>query len=104
MAKLETLKTSPDIIRSLLNYTASKPGPSRKLSLETEFPKTFMKLILGLLKQDLAFRFSILAGKISQIFKSKIKLLSNELGALIIWPSKEHVKKTLIKCFKKSLP
>ena len=59
MAKLEALKASPDFIRSLLNYTASKPGPSRKLSLETEFSKTFMKLILGLLKEDLAFRFNI---------------------------------------------
>ena len=78
MEKLEALKLSPDIIQSLLNYTASKPGPFRKLSLETEFFMAFMKQRLGLLKQDLTFKFSISAGNVIFILlalQSSLKLL-----------------------------
>ena len=90
---------------SALNYTASKPGPQvRKLSLETEFFMTIMKLRLDLLQQDLANRFGVSTGKVSQIFITWIKLLARELGVLVIWPSREQVRKTLPLCFKKLYP
>ena len=42
-------------------------GPPRKLSLEQEF-LSLIKLRLGLLTEDLAWRFNISAGLTSQIF------------------------------------
>ena len=62
---LDNLLSSPDINPSALNYSASKPGPSRKLSLETEFFMTLMKLRLDLLQLDLANRFGVGVGKVS---------------------------------------
>ena len=86
--RLDNLLSSPDINPSALNYSASKPGPSRKLSLETEFFMTLMKLRLDHLQLDLANRFGVGVGKVLQIFITWIKLLSKELG-VIQRPSKK---------------
>ena len=88
------IEDTTNIDYSSLDYLKSKPGPSRKLSLETEFFMTLMKLRLGLLQNDLAFRFGISIGKVSQIFITWIKFLSKEMGVLIIWPSKQQIKNT----------
>ena len=53
---------NPDLIDVL------KSGPKRKLSLEQEFLLVLMKLRLGLMVEDLAFRFQISAGKVSHNF------------------------------------
>ena len=53
-----------------------------------------MKLHLDLLQQDLAIRFDISTGKVSQIFVTWIQLLSHEAGVLIIWPSRQQTTKT----------
>ena len=86
---------------SLFNYSASKSGPSRKLSIENEFFFTLMKLRLDTLQQDLVIRFDISTGNVSQIFITWIKLLSHEVGVLIIWPSCQQITKTLPECFQK---
>ena len=86
------------------NFIPLKPGPSRKLSLQQEFLLTMMHLRLGLLTDDLAFRFQVSGGKISQTLITWIKLLSKELSCLIVWPSKARVKSTLPNCFKKLYP
>ena len=44
----------------------SRSFSSRKLSLQQEFLLTMMRLRLGLLTDDLAFRFQVSGGKISQ--------------------------------------
>ncbi|XP_066920205.1 uncharacterized protein [Clytia hemisphaerica] len=99
--RLSDIVETHDYDISLLNYHNSKPGPSRKLSLEQEFFLVLMKLRIDSLQHDLAYRFGISIGKVSQIFITWIKLMSKELGVLIIWPSKEQIAKTLPKCFKK---
>ena len=96
--------SSPEIDPEKLNYAASKSGPSRKLSLETEFLLVLMKLWLDLLQTDLAYRFGVSPGKVSQIFITWMKLLSKQLGVLVIWPSKSQVRKTLPQCFQKLYP
>ena len=63
-----------------------------------------MKLWLDLLQTDLAYRFDVSPGKVSQIFITGIKLLSKQLGLFIFWPSKPQVRKTLPQCFKKLYP
>ena len=87
-SKLDDILSLSEMETSLFNYSASKPGPSRKLSIENEFFFTLIKLRLDLLQQDLAIRFDISTDKVSQIFITWIQLLSHQVGVLIIWPSR----------------
>ena len=93
-----------EVDRTLSPFPPMRRGPSRKLTLEQEFFLVVVKLRVGLLQHDLAHRFQISVGKVSQIFITWIKLLSKELGVLIVWPSKGQVRRTLPDCFKKLYP
>ena len=97
--ELTNLLASPEY-----NVLPLKNGPNRKLSLEQEFLLTMMRFRLGLLTDDLAFRFQVSSGKVSQILITWIKLLGKELSCLIVWPSKSRVTATLPYCFKKLYP
>ena len=81
-----------------------RPGPNKKLSLEQEFFLVMLRLRMGLLLQDLAFRFQISTGLASQFFTTWIKLLSRELKFFILWPSKADVRKALPESFRKYYP
>ena len=59
-------------------FSKSRPGPTRKLTLEQEFLLTLMKLKLGLIHEDLAFRFMISATTVSSVFITWIKLMSKD--------------------------
>ena len=76
---------SPELDAMLSAYPRMRQGPSRKLTLEQEFLLILIKLRVGLLQYDLAHRFGISPGKVSQIFITWIKLLSKELSVLIVW-------------------
>ena len=52
---------------------------------------TLVKLRIDILQNDIAFRFGISIGEVSQIFITGLKLLSKELGVLITWPSKSQL-------------
>ena len=67
---------------------------------EQEFMLALMRLRLGLLVEDLAFRFCVSAGKVSQIVITWVIFLSKELKSLIIWPSRARIRSTLPDCFK----
>ena len=100
----QALLSSPDYDIDPILLPIRKSGPSRKLSLEQEFLLVLMKLRLNLLNDDLAFRFQISSGKVSQTFITWIKLLSKELSVLIIWPSRVQVRATLPESFRKLFP
>ena len=85
-------------------FAEGRPGPERKLRLEQEFLLTLMKLRLALLTIDLGFRFHVSATTVRSIFITWIKLMSKELSVLIVWPSRQQVKKTLPYCFRKLYP
>ena len=85
-------------------YLKGRPGPERKLRLEQEFLLTLMKLRLALLTFDLGFRFQVSASTVSSVFITWVKLMSKELSVLIVWPSRQQIKKTLPYCFKKLYP
>ena len=87
--------SSPEIDPEKLNYAASKSGSSRKLSFEAELLLVLMKLRLDFLQIDLAYRFDVSPGKVSEIFITWVKLLSKQLGVPVIWPSKSQIRKTL---------
>lgn len=87
------------IITLLLHYEQSLPpinksGPAKKTSLEQEFLLTLMRLKLGLLTYDLAFRFQISKPGVSQIWITWVKFLSKELRYLISWPSSGQIYAT----------
>ena len=71
------------------------------LSQKYEFLLTFMKLRLGSTSADLEQRFGIGITTVSNVFTTRIKILSKELGFLVYNPSKDVVKKTLPAKFKK---
>ena len=71
---------------------------------EQEFMLALMRLRLGLLVEDLAFRFCVSAGKVSQIVITWVIFLSKELKSLIIWPSRARIRSTLPDCFKLLYP
>ena len=96
----QTLLSSPNYNLDPLLLPISNDGPARKLSLEQELLLTLMKIRLNLLNDDLAFRFQISNGKVSQIFITWIKLLSKELPVLVIWPSRRY-QNVLRNCFQK---
>ena len=77
-----------------------KSGPKPKLTLEQEMLMFLMKFRLGLMVEDLAFRFQVSPGKVYQIFISWVKLMPKELGVLVIWKS-TLVKSTLSAYFRK---
>ena len=85
-------------------FTKGRPGPERKLRLQQEFLLTLMKLRLALLTTDLGFRFHVSATTVSSVFITWVKLMSKELSVLIVWPSRQQVKKTLPLCFRKLYP
>lgn len=82
----------------------NRRGPPRKLSLEQEFLMTMMRLRLGIMHEDLAWRFSVSSSRVSQVIITWIKLLSKEMSCLIVWPSKEQVHATLPDSFKRFFP
>ena len=63
-----------------------------------------MKLKLGLINEDLAFRFMVSLITVSSVFIKWIKLMSKELSVLIIWPSKQQVKKNFASLFQETIP
>ena len=103
--KLQNLLDSADFnFKEDVEIELQKAGPSRKLRLDQEFLIIMMKLRLGLLTNDLAFHFQVSQGKVSQIIITWIKLMSRELGVLIVWPSKGQISATLPACFKQLYP
>ena len=103
--KINAILSSPESKNSVVP-PLGKRGPERKLSLEQEhlLVLVLMRLRLGLLIKDLAFRFQVSSTRVSQIWIIWIKLMSKELRYLIIWPFKGQVFATLPEAFKKLYP
>ena len=69
--QLETQGTDPYLKPGDYN----RPGPDRKLTLEQEFLLVMMRLRVGLLVPDLAFRFNVCTGLVSSVFTTWINLM-----------------------------
>ena len=72
-----------------------------KLTLMDEFLMVLMKLRLGLLNEDLGYRFGVSNSTVSRTFHKWLESMYIRLKPCIRWPDKETVRKTLPIAFKK---
>ena len=73
---------------------------SKKLSPGDIFLLILMKVRLGLLNQDLSFRFHISESYVSKLLNSGLPAVAKTLSFLVRWPEKDEVLRTLPSVFK----
>ena len=81
-----------------------KRGPKRCFSAEQELFLVLVRLRLGLLEQDIAFRAGISTSHFSRIWITWLDFLHSKVRSYPIWPSKATITKTMPSCFKKTYP
>ena len=72
---------------------------SSKLTLENELLLTLMRLRLGLLLKDLAYRFRLSESQTSRIFNSWIVYLDAALRSIVFMPDFDHSINYVPECF-----
>ena len=83
------------LFTSLLILIMDEWQPKVKVALQPceQLLLVLMKLRLGLLNQDLALRFEIGVGTVSNVFNSWIDVMHHKLNRFIKWPSRNAIKK-----------
>ena len=90
--------------RSGCNYDDVKVGPTCKLPLEEQFFMTLVRLRLGLLEHDIAYRFNISQASVSRITSTWINLMFHSFKSIETFPSWHVVKKYMPEVFKQDYP
>jgi len=90
--------------RSACNYDDIKVGPTFKLPLEEQFFMTLVRLRLGLLEYDMAYRFNISQASVSRITNTWINLMFHSFKSIETFPSWHIVKKYMPEVFKQEYP
>ena len=70
-----------------------------KLTKQQELFMVLMRLRLGLLEEDLAYRFGIDQSNVSRIITKWLNVMSQRLHFLIAWPERDQLRKTMPSCF-----
>ena len=83
----------------VLSLLDEKIFKSSKLSKEEHLLLVLMKLKLGLLHTDLAFRFGLELCDVSRIYSKWVKALSRAMKFLITWPDRQALRKNLPRRF-----
>ena len=81
-----------------------KRGPKRIFTAEQEFFLVLVRLRLGLLEEDIAFRTGISTSHFSRIWITWLDFLHSKFRTYPIWPSKAAVIRMMPKCFKEVYP
>ena len=84
-------------------FDHSNKGRPRSLPPE-EFFLTLVRLRLGLLEQDIAYRFGVSQSTVSRIFTTWINFLFLEFKQILLWPPKEFVRAHMPKIFQEKYP
>ena len=87
---------------TLLCFILAIWQPKVKVSLKPceQLLLVLMKLRLGFLNEDLACRFQIGIGTVSNVFHSWLNIMHENLNQFVKWPSKKCVKRNMPECFK----
>ncbi|KAM7313346.1 uncharacterized protein ISCGN_003213 [Ixodes scapularis] len=90
-------------------YEAHKEsqGPQRRspyLSMDDQLLLVLSRLRVGLLEQDLAYRFRIHISTVSRVWTFWIGYLADYLAQLNYWPSRQVVNKHMPECFIEAYP
>lgn len=85
------------------NTPSKSRGPKRKLSPKNELFLTLVRMRLGLLHQDLAFRFGISISTVTEIITTWIQFLYLQFNRLrpLMFPPLRKIKKHMPKSFKR---
>jgi hypothetical protein len=81
-----------------------KSGPGRKLNPKNEFFMTLVRLRLGLLHEDLAFRFGVSSAHVSTVIVTWVQFLYHHFKSTesLFFPARQDLPKACIpKCFRK---
>ena len=79
-------------------------GRPRSLTIIDELILVLVRLKLGLLEEDLAFRFQISQPKVSRIFTTWVNFLYHQLKQIPLWPPKDVVSSNMPSVFKQKYP
>ena len=85
-------------------FDQSNKGRPRSLPPMEEFFLTLVRLRLGLLEQDIAYRFGVSQSTVSRIFTTWINFLYIQFRQIPLWPPKEFVCAHMPKIFKEQYP
>ncbi|XP_057313833.1 uncharacterized protein LOC130655142 [Hydractinia symbiolongicarpus] len=95
--------TTPALFEWFLSFFVRKVRYfSEKLSHNDHLLLVLMKLKLGLLNKDLAYRFGLSETVASRIYRRWVPITSRETCHLIIWPDREALRRHLPNSFKKN--
>ena len=86
------------------NVKSSPAGRPHLLDIHEQIFLVLCRLRLGLLEQDLAYRFNISDSTVSRIWAFWIEFMSSYLSQLPIWPSREIVSKYMPVSFIQEYP
>lgn len=103
--KFHTGLVSKVMFSALLGLVLSiwTPTPKTRLNPQQQFIMVLMRLRLGLLTKDLAGRFGVSAGSVSEVFHAWIDVLAVNMQKFVIWPSRKALRAHQPKAFKDPL-
>ena len=86
----------------IVTLVKSKVRPlTKSLSIEDHVLVVLMKLKLGLLNKDIAYRFNVPVHVISRIYRAWLPVLATCMAPIIVWPSRAALRSNLPDGFRK---
>ena len=82
------------------NGKTEKPYKCKTVIQKNHLLLVLMKLKLGLLHTNLAYKFSLSLTNFTRIYKTWITILSEELEIFLVWPERDALRRNLPESFR----